>query len=298
MKIGLFCVRLFAVLVFAISIFPQSKESTVRVSVTDNKFRSVKDLKKEDFILKENGVPQEITQFKSGEDEPLSVLILIDNSGSISQNTKQLQAKAALEFIQKSNVKNDYAIAEFGDTLRESADWGSTDNQLVTALNTMANNKNSLGGTLLYSALNWSVKKLEAAKYSQKVLLILSDGENYDEKNRYDFKDSLVKSNIVVYGVSAADYESGSNQINGQANLFELSRLSGGDSFFTQSMTEFSDVFEKIITENKSFYLLSYVPNKTVEKKDWQDISVTLSPKRKKTGKFSVRTQPKIYRAS
>jgi Ca-activated chloride channel homolog len=235
MKTGLFCVRLFTVLVFAISVFSQSKESTVRVSVNDNKSRSVKDLKKEDFILKENGVPQEIIQLKSGEDEPLSVLILMDVSGSISENIKQLNAKAALEFIQKSNIKNDYAISEFSDTLKESADWGSTDEQIVSSLKAIAKEKISIGNTSLYSAIFSSLQKFESAKYRQKVLLLFSDGRDNDTKKQIinNTKDILRKSDIVFYGITVMDFDLTYPIISGQSTISELSGITGGESYFT-----------------------------------------------------------------
>jgi VWFA-related protein len=298
MKINLFWISLYIGLVFSVSTFSQTKETTIRVSVTDNKFRIIKDLKKEDFIVKENGVSQEIIGFQATDNEPLSVLFLMDMSGSISQNARQINAKAALEFIQKSNIKNDYAIAEFNDTLKESADWGSTDNQLVSTLTTIANNTNSQRNTSIYSAISWSLRKFESAKYAQKVLFLFSDGENNDVKNQItnEAKDTLRKSNIIFYGISIRDFELSDLSIDGQSNLSELSTLTGGESYFPQTKTEFAEAIEKIAAENKSFYLLSYIPKKISEKKDWQDISVTLSPGKKKVLKFTVRTRPKLYR--
>jgi VWFA-related protein len=296
MKISLFWIGFFTGLVFSVSAFSQAKETTIRVSVTDNKLRIVKDLRKEDFVLKENGVTQEIIRLQADNNEPLSVLILMDMSGSISGNVKLLNAKTALEFIQKANVKNDYAIVEFNDTVNETADWGSTDDQLVKALKVIANEKISVGNTSLYSAISSSLRKFDSAKYNNKVLLLFSDGEDNDTKEQKlnEIKDILRKSNIVFYGISM--YDVNNPDLSGQTNLSELSRLTGGESYFLQTKTEFAEVIEKIVIENESFYLLTYVPNNFSEKKDWHEISVSLSPQKKKIMKFNFRTKPKLYR--
>src|SRR4030042_3474118 len=63
----------------------------IYVTVTDNKNNFIRELSKEDFIVKEDGKVQQISHF-SIESPPLVVLLLMDGSGSMQEEVcKNLQ---------------------------------------------------------------------------------------------------------------------------------------------------------------------------------------------------------------
>src|SRR5215510_7170658 len=75
------------------------------VSVLDKEGRVIEGLTKNDFHVFEQGAPQEITFFKH-EDIPLSVGLVIDNSGSM-YNKRALVNEAALNFARESNPQDE-----------------------------------------------------------------------------------------------------------------------------------------------------------------------------------------------
>ena len=69
------------------------------VVVTDKKGRFVRGLKQDDFLVLEEGVPQELTFFTS-DVTPVTVLVLLDSSASVRANLREVR-KAANRFISK-----------------------------------------------------------------------------------------------------------------------------------------------------------------------------------------------------
>src|SRR5512138_626840 len=68
----------------------------LNVSVTDRQGKKVTHLKREDFVVLENGVPQEIVHF-APVDAPVNLVLLLDLSGSIGGQLKAMK-KAAIRF--------------------------------------------------------------------------------------------------------------------------------------------------------------------------------------------------------
>ncbi|HEX8722331.1 MAG TPA: VWA domain-containing protein [Pyrinomonadaceae bacterium] len=76
--------------------------------------RVVGDLRREDFALTEDGVPQQITQF-SQNSLPLSVLLLIDRGGCLDPFGEQV-TRAAVESVSRLKPSDEVAVMTYHDT--------------------------------------------------------------------------------------------------------------------------------------------------------------------------------------
>ena len=76
-------------------------EVLVQADVLDKHGHSINNLPASDFTVFENGVPQQVDTF-SHDDAPVSLGILVDNSGSMRPKVLQVN-QAALNFVQSSN---------------------------------------------------------------------------------------------------------------------------------------------------------------------------------------------------
>src|SRR5206468_11019880 len=83
-------------------------------TVVDKNGHLVTDLTKEQFTVYENGVAQPITKFKR-EDVPVTLGLVIDNSGSMRNKRAKVEA-AALALIKDSNHEDEVFIVNFNDT--------------------------------------------------------------------------------------------------------------------------------------------------------------------------------------
>src|SRR5262249_5244349 len=89
---------------------PRAPQS-VTVTVTNPQGGYIPGLQREDFTLYEDGVPQEITYFNTGENEPVSMGLVVDTSGSMK--TKIDRARQALRrFIESIRPQDEVFVME------------------------------------------------------------------------------------------------------------------------------------------------------------------------------------------
>src|SRR5690349_4264459 len=117
------------------------------VSVVDKEGRVIEGLTKNDFHVSEQGAPQEISFFKH-EDIPLSVGLVIDNSGSM-HNKRALVNVAALNFARESNPQDETFIIGCRDNAYLEQDFTPSIDDLMKALSFL----DTRGGTALYDAV-------------------------------------------------------------------------------------------------------------------------------------------------
>lgn len=245
----------------------------LRVNVTNKFGRNVTGLKKEHFKVTEGKTEQEISYFNDRE-EPASVAVLMDISGSVTANEIQAAAKTALRFVQTANSKNDYLLVAFGSEIYPLADWGSTDKQIVEALNQAANFKRNPQNTKFHDACWFALEKLEKSRFQKKVLLIVSDGEDTDsDRTSAKVKEKLKASDISVYSISFMNSDT-VKSFQGQAFLEELTEITGGKSFFPQTLFELNELVARIVALLESQYVIGYKPKATAEKDKWRSVEV------------------------
>ena len=259
--------------------FSQTNDSEtiyLRVSATDKYGRIVTDLKKESFKVKEGKIEQEISYFSDLE-EPAMVVILIDISASVELKTRQAAAKAALKFVQLANNKNDYLLVAFGNEVYPLTDWGSTDEQIVEALNKVASLKFDSENTGLYDACSFALEKLEKGKYQKKILLIFSDGmDTVSDKSFRKVREKIKTSDVLIFSISLVDRKDlGSMEaIQGQAFLDELTGITGGKGFYPQTQKELDEIMERISMLLQKQYVIGYKPKENPKKDRWRSVEV------------------------
>src|SRR5271155_1446685 len=148
-------------------------EVVLNVTVLDEGGHLVIDLKKDDFKLFEDGVPQTITSFQH-QDIPVSMGIIIDNSGSMRDKRAAVNT-AALDLVKASNRDDEAFVVNFSDEAFIDQDFTSDIGKLREGLSHI----DSKGGTALYDAVVASADQLaKNAKSPKQALLIITDGED------------------------------------------------------------------------------------------------------------------------
>src|SRR5579863_3616978 len=104
----------------------------IPVAVTDSLNRFVLGLQKEDFHLLEDNVEQNVAHF-SGEDAPLSVGLLFDESGSMTYKLRTSQAAVA-QFLKTMNADDEAFLVEFSDTAKLSVGFTTRTEEIDEAL--------------------------------------------------------------------------------------------------------------------------------------------------------------------
>ena len=122
--------QILLIVVLTISAFAQNpnQDPTFRVevklvdvftTVTDQHGAPVTDLKKDDFAITEDGIPQKIALFEQQSEAPLSIVLCIDASQSVGKDL-QVEAEAARKFASSILRPIDkIALYQFSEIVRE-----------------------------------------------------------------------------------------------------------------------------------------------------------------------------------
>ncbi|MBV9444197.1 MAG: VWA domain-containing protein, partial [Acidobacteriaceae bacterium] len=145
----------------------------LHASVTDRKGKLLTNLDRDAFRVYENGQPQEVKIFRR-EDVPVSLGIIIDDSGSMSTKRSRVEA-AALAMVRASNPQDEVFIVNFNDDAYLDVPFTNDMRKMEQGLARI----DSRGGTAMRDAINMSLDYMkQEAKKDKKVLLVITDGND------------------------------------------------------------------------------------------------------------------------
>ena len=185
------------------------REVQIPFSVFDKDDNLVLDLKKEDFIVLENGVAQEIQYFSQPVNLPLRFGILIDTSSSARQRLKfEKEAAMQLGYYVLSHSKDHQGfLMTFDHGPDVVQDFTVNPDDLTMALDQLQ----AAGGTALLDAIVAACEKnLQSAPgpgIPRRVLVIFSDGEdNMSKHSLQQAIDVALRADVRVFAVSSNGY--------------------------------------------------------------------------------------------
>jgi len=274
-------------------IFTQDVDEVVlSASVFDNSGRLIEGLTQSDFQVFEDNVEQKILSFRR-EDVPVSLGILVDNSGSMYDKRKAVN-KAALDLVRSSNPDDEVFIVNFSDSAYLDADFTSDINKLNDGLGHIE----SRGGTALYDAVVAAADhEAESAKHRKQVLLVITDGADNSSTSTLESAIRRVQdlSGPTVYaiGLLFGDEDSQRSKRESKRALISLTDQTGGLSMFPKSLNDVDAVAAQIAEDIRSQYTIGYKSTKPSSLGGYRVVHVTA--KAKGFGKLTVRTRAGYY---
>lgn len=231
----------------------------IPVHVTTADGTSVTGLKKEDFVLFEDGVQQTITHFAQ-DDAPLSAGVLLDISGSM--RNKMVQAsEAATEFFKFANPEDEFFLVEFNGrahlTIPFTSDWSGITAEIASA--------KPSGMTAMLDGIQMAITQMKNARNARKALVVVSDGgDNFSRRTLRELKETLIESDVQVYslGVFDRDYSTRHTpeERKGPSLLDQVALDTGGRNFPVLSLDKLPDIGVQIARELRNQYVLGYSP--------------------------------------
>ena len=234
----------------------ETERVVLHVTVVDRQDRFVMDLNRDAFVVEEDGRRQELTYFAQ-EDVPVSIGLVIDNSGSMRERRRQVNA-AALEFVKASNPQDEVFVVNFNDDAFLDQDFTSNLDRLQDALQRI----DTRGGTALYDATSISLDHLikDGNKdYNKRALLVITDGE--DTSSRMDLEilvRKLQSSDVTIYGIGLLSEEERRAAKRAERHLRSLTRPTGGPAYFPVEFNEVEPLVKRIAADIRNQYILEY----------------------------------------
>ncbi len=263
----------------------------LHASVFDQGGNFVPDLKQADFRVFEDKVEQKIALFKR-EDIPVSVGIVVDNSGSMRSKRSRVNA-AALTFVETSNPQDEAFVVNFNDEyyLDMDKDFSSDPKDLKEALDRI----DSRGSTALYDAIIGSLDHLQKGTRDKKVLLVITDGEdNASRKNLAYTVQAAQQSNAVIYAIGLFAEDDKRERKRASKALKEITEATGGQSYFPKDVNDVESICTKIAHDIRNQYIIAYYPSNAAKDGTYRTVQLQVIPP-KGRGKMTVRTRPGYY---
>lgn len=233
------------------------------VKVIDQNGRPVSDLTKNDFLIYEDKVRQDIESV-SREEVPISMGLLIDTSGSMRPKLRTV-TNAALGLIRQMRPDDEAFIAQFKTETELLQDFSSNRRRLERALEEL----DSGGGTALLDAIIAGADHThDKGRRRRKALIVITDGmENNSSVKEKEVMQAMKEDEVQVYLVGFID-GGGSFGLFGKSPerkakdlLVRLAEDSGGRAFFPKEMSEMPMIAAHIAKDLRAQYVLSYYPN-------------------------------------
>jgi Ca-activated chloride channel homolog len=249
----------------------------LNVTVTDNYERIVTGLDPSNFRVFDDKVEQQIISF-STEDTPISVGLIFDSSGSMSDKI-QKSRQAVAQFFKTSNPEDEFLLINFSERFKQVSGFTSRYENLQNSLLSVK----AGGETALLDAIYLGLDEMKKASTNRKALLIISDGgENHSRYTERDIKKAVKESDVQMYALGIFEplgYRTRTpEEASGPSLLNELAQVSGGRMFSVEDPNELPDVMEKISIELRNQYVLGYKPSNLIRDGRWRRIKVKLAP--------------------
>lgn len=276
-----------AAVVFAAAGFAQFRSDTrlvvLHATVLDHKGQLLTNLKRDSFRVFENGQPQNIKIFKR-EDIPVSLGILVDDSGSMMSKRARVEA-AALAMVRASNPEDEVFIVNFNDEGYLDVPFTNDIHKLERGLERI----DSRGGTAMRDAISMSIDYMnQNAKKDKKVLLVITDGnDNASTTTLERVVDRARQSDILVYAIGLFADEEKHEAKKAQTALKLMTTETGGVSFYPKDVAEVQQLAIAIAEDIRNQYTIAYEPQLQSLDGTYRQIKVEVDA----PGKPTVRTR-------
>ena len=245
------------------------------VTVTDKFGKHISGLPQSAFTIFDEKRPQEISFF--GEDDsPISVGIIFDLTGSMTEEKVRRAREALARFMETSHNDDEYYLI----TLQKGEVFLSLDRTRDhKAVIDKLTHVNPRGPTPLYDACYLGLNQVLQGTRPRRALLVISDGQ--DNRSHYTFDElrrMLMESDVIIYSIGVGEKGNDDLTLYGEEVLTDIAKVTGGKYFHPQTAEEMSDVFERIALELRHQYTIGYKPSDFTTDGKWHRIKVKIAP--------------------
>ena len=259
----------------------------LHASVIDRRGKLVTNLDKDSFKVFENGQLQQVKIFRR-EDVPVSLGIIIDDSGSMQTKRARVEA-AALAMVRASNPQDEVFIVNFNDDAYLDVPFTNDMHKMEQGLARI----DSRGGTAMRDAINMSLDYIRTeAKRDKKVVLIITDGN--DNESNISLERLVARSNqadTLVYAIGLFTDEERREAAKARRALNELTSSTGGLAFYPKDVNEVQALAVEVARDIRNQYTIAYSPSIQQLDGSYRQIKVTVDA----PGRPVVRTRSGYY---
>jgi Ca-activated chloride channel family protein len=245
----------------------------VYVNATDAAGAPVANLKRDDFRVAEDNIPQEIKVFEKQSEQPLNIVLAIDTSGSVRKD-REPELAAATRFLHGLVRPVDkVALMEFSTHVRDVVPFTNNLKLLAAGL------KDLRGGyaTAMYQTVQLAAQDLKGMQ-GRKIIVIVSDGGDTTHGVTYqDAFRSAIGAEASVYSVIDVPVAaSAGRELGGEHALITLAEDTGGKFYYAGDPDKMEAAFRQLSDDLRTQYLLGYYSAERPSADEFRRIAITV----------------------
>jgi VWFA-related protein len=261
-------------LLLSLALLPQTeirvdvKLQQIVVTVKDGQGNLVKNLRAEDFILEEDGVPQSIVHFVQDNDTPVSLGILVDVSGSMAATPSgPLSAMRAAVgttrlLLHLMKPQDEFSLMSFADGVSLKEAFTQDRMKIDKAVSDL---RPTGSGTDLQGGVERGLRETRKGKHRKKALIVITDA--YAVLNTERLRRAAQEAEVLIYTFALQQIAPRSTPQQSTAVLDILASESGGRSMLFEMHSEdlvnrMIGFVEDIAAELRGQYIVGYYPQK------------------------------------
>lgn len=229
------------------------------VSILDEANLPIQNLKADAFTVLQDSKPVSF-ELSESPDQAMSVVILVDTSGSMAGSKIEKASQAISLFIEQLSADDSVALISFNNKVTTISDFSTDHKSLLRELDSI--NSAASGGTCLFDALYQAAQMSTLAPQGRRGILVLTDGR--DELAYGNICSSATVDDVIrVAGGSTNTpiYSIGIGNTFDENSLQRLALLTGGTFLKSSDSSQLALMFDNIQAQLKNQYLLSYISN-------------------------------------
>jgi VWFA-related protein len=245
----------------------------LHATVVDKSGKLVTNLPRDAFKVYEDGVEQQMKIFKR-EDVPVSMGMVIDNSGSMRDKRRKVE-DAALALVKASNPHDEVFIVNFNDEAYLDVDFTSDIKKLEEGCSRI----DSRGGTAMRDAIDLSMEHLKSkGKRDKKVIVVVTDGnDNASEITLEKLVQKAQQREVLIYTIGLLNEEERREAKRAKRALDSLASATGGIAYYPKAVDDVGEFTLKVAHDIRNQYILAYSPQKQALDGTYRQIKVTVN---------------------
>jgi VWFA-related protein len=246
-------------------------------------------LEQKDFVVLEDGAPQEISFFAAA-DAPFDLVLLLDLSGSNSRKLKMIR-NSAKRFVEATRPTDRIAVVSFTE---QPALYSSFTLDRARLKKSIDEIHLADGGTNFWDSLDWVIKVLiPQGSNRRSAVVVMTDGVDnalpdvYGEGSRTAFGkllEGISKSETIVFPIYLDTEEENVKDHHvpraayalAREQLAQIATACGTPMYRAAQLNDLDKVYAQVVRDLSTVYSIGYRPsNKTLDGK-WRSVEVQL----------------------
>ncbi len=228
----------------------------LHATVADKNGKLLTTLPRTAFRTFEDGVAQQIKVFRR-EDVPVSMGLVIDNSGSMREKRRKVEA-AAMALVKASNSDDEVFIVNFNDEPYQDVPFTNNLKRMEEGLARI----DSRGGTAMRDSILAAIGYAKSkGRHEKKVIVAITDGnDNMSEVGLDRLVQEAQRQEVLVYAIGLFAEEKGGEARKAQRAISAITKATGGQAYYPKEVDQVGSVALQVAHDIRNQYIIAYSP--------------------------------------